>query len=50
MLIHPETFVCLFVLVAISGQMFTSGVAGSCAVYIIGVMVATELSKMWGLM
>lgn len=50
MLIAPETFVVLFIMVAIAGLRFNYWVIMFCGAYITGIVVSTELSKLWGWM
>lgn len=45
----PETFVMLFILVAMAGSSFLYWVVVASSTYIVGIMVATELSKIWGI-
>lgn len=48
MLIAPETFVILFIMVAMAGSRFYYWTVVFSLTYILGVMISTELSKLWG--
>lgn len=48
MLIAPETFVILFILVAMAGSRFYYWTVLSSLVYILGIMISTEVSKFAG--
>lgn len=50
MLIAPETFVILFILVAMAGSRFYYWTVASSLAYILGVMISTEISKFAGWM
>ena len=47
---NPVVFVVLFVMVAMAGTRFFYETVMFSLVYILGVVVATELSKYWGWM
>lgn len=48
MMIAPETFVILFILVAMAGSRFYYWTVVFSLTYILGIMISTELSKLWG--
>lgn len=48
MLIAPETFVILFILVAMAGSRFYYGTVVFSLTYVVGVIISTELCKIWG--
>lgn len=50
MMIAPETFVILFILVAMVGSRFYYWTVVFSLVYILGIIISTELSKLWGWM
>lgn len=50
MLISPETFVILFIMVAMAGSRFYYWTVASSLAYILGVMISTEISKFMGWM
>jgi hypothetical protein len=50
MLIAPETFVILFILVAMAGSRFYYWTVASSLAYILGIMISTEISKFAGWM
>ena len=50
MLIAPETFVILFIMVAMAGTRFMYWSVAFSMTYVVGIMISTELSKYWGWM
>lgn len=50
MLIAPETFVILFILVAMAGSRFYYWTVASSLAYILGIIISTEISKFMGWM
>lgn len=50
MLIAPETFVISFIMVAMAGSRFMYWTVVLSMVYILGIIISTELSKYWGWM
>lgn len=50
MLIAPETFVILFILVAMAGTRFMYWTVAFSMTYILGIMISTEISKFAGWM
>lgn len=48
MMIAPETFVILFILVAMAGSRFYYWTVVFSLTYILGIMVSTEISKLMG--
>lgn len=50
MMIAPETFVILFILVAMAGSRFYYWTVASSLAYVLGIMISTEISKIMGWM
>ena len=50
MMIAPETFVILFILVAMAGTRFYYWTVAFSLAYILGIMISTEISKFVGWM
>lgn len=48
MMIAPETFVILFILVAMAGTRFHYWTVAFSLAYILGIMISTEISKFVG--
>lgn len=48
MMIAPETFVILFILVAMAGSRFYYWTVVFSLMYTLGIMISTEISKLWG--
>lgn len=49
-MIAPQTFVILFIMVAMAGTRFNYWLVLFCGTYIAGIVISTELSKYWGWM
>lgn len=45
----PETFVVFIILMALAGSRFYYWTVVSSMTYIMGIIIATELSKLWGI-
>lgn len=48
MMVAPETFVILFILVAMAGSRFYYWTVVFSLTYIVGIIISTELCKIWG--
>lgn len=48
MMMASETFVILFIMVAMAGSGFYYWTVASCLAYIVGIMISTEISKFVG--